>query len=647
MAKRLSMDERLEQNERKRFEFYKFLQLFYAAKEARKEWDSRYEIGKLILQNKYLTDSKLQGDTSNSQFYATDFVRKNIKLAIAESLLPDIDIRLINRRNDINPVQDVLELETNYRIDADRVVRDMEEVLIANKFFGFGAGKTYWDNDSLDADWWTGEPKHKPISANKIFYVSKDNLATKKDLIAIFHREQYTLNQFEIEYPEYYERYKDAVASCSEGDLEANYYYNMKIVNVIIGQYERKEVVKERIVINEEKSSGEMRYFSEEEYEEYLIEKGATPITMDQYKKVGQENAENLVFDEAFNATDAIDRTETRWYQVVFIPEFNIMISEPEIVTTKTRSEYIILPGDWNPDDIYSSSVAFDNKDYLKISGILLSSLVLSTTKLMKPIPIIQEGALKNEATFLQNFYKLGVKAVVDPAWQEKNKGVKAVEWLNPPQAGQMQAMLFQMVEGMLDKSMSTPNSSRGIPDYAGQSGKATELLQMQSKVGAKPDYYSVEEYLRQVADNFKDMIAYKRTYEHKIYLKMQQHIEGFSEIDGMKASIKVNGKDKTQLSEIASQCYSRVSIESNVDQKNMIKDREYKELFASGNIPFDEFIVNQSWAQSPEKLIEANGRIQNDLAVASFINGNPQLKEQVMALMQQNPEMDARDQDG
>ena len=639
----MTIDEHLLQIEKKRFDFHKATELFENCKQRRNEWDTKAMIGILILNDEYMRGKKLASDTSNqSDFYCVNFVRDNIMLSINETLTPTIDANLVNKRNETLPLQDILELELNYAVDKEHLTQDMRQILISNKFMGFGVGKTYWSQDSADEEWWTGVPKHKPIDARKVWYVSKDNLATKKDIIAVFHRERYTIDQFKAEFPEYYKEYGERIATTSEDDLKKNYHYNNGTVDIVIYQYLMSDIITERAIANEEADSYSLKYFSEEEYEEFLAEKGANAENMELFKKTGEKDESTPVFDEKIRASVPIKRTESRWYQALFIPEFQLLLEEPEMVGVE--SDYVILPGNWNPDDIYPTPIAYDYKELLKISGILLTTMVLNTVKLQKPIPLIVEGALKNESHFLKNYHKIGVVAKIDSEWARKNPNGTAVKWFNPPVSGQMQVLLYQMVEKLLDKSMSTPDVMRGIPTHAQQSGKQTQLLQMQAKVSTKPDYFAIEEYLREVCERFKRMIAEKRNYPHKLFLTKNQHIEGLTTIQGNTAEAEVNTNVDNQLIDIVDKCFVRVAVESNIEQKNQIKDMQYDKLYQRMDIPFEEYILNQSWVKNPEKLIEAHGRSHGDRAVAEFINGNPELKQQVMALMQQNPELQGED---
>jgi len=427
------------------FDFTKTLDLFKKCKEERNDWETQAEIGLLIYNNEYLKKRKLGSDTSSqSDFYTINFVKDNLLLAVNEALIPEIDVRLLNAKNEVLKIQDLLELEINYVIDKEQVTDDMKQILIANKFMGFSCGKVYWSDENPIEGWWTGSPKHKPIDSRKIWYISTDNLETKKDIVGIFHREQMTLDNFKLNYPEYYKKYSIAVTQSNEDDLSANYYYNMGIVNIITYQYKKSYKIKERVLANEESDSMNVKYFTEDEYEEYLKEKGATQDNIDIYKQAGEITEETPVFGEKIRVTKPITRTETRWFQKLFIPEMNIELDDLELVGKE--SDYIIMPGQWNPDNIYPTSEAYSYKELLKISGVLLTTMILNTVKLQKPIPIVVEGALKNEAIFLRNYHKLGVIAKVDSEWAKKNPSTKAVQWLAPPQSGQMQVMLFRLL---------------------------------------------------------------------------------------------------------------------------------------------------------------------------------------------------------
>ena len=638
----MNIEAHLLQRATKDFNFTDVIGLFERCKNERALWEAQAEIGLLIYNNEYLKNRKLESDTSNqSDFYSINFVKDNLMLAVNEALIPEIDVRLFNNKNAVEKIQDILELEINYVIDKEQVTDDMKQILIANKFMGFACGKTFWSEENPIEGWWTGSPKHKPIDPRKIWYISTDNLETKKDIVGIFHREQYTLETFKLKYPEYYEKYGMAVTQSSEEDLGNNYYYNMGIVNVMVYQYKKSYKIKERVLANEESESMKVNYFTEDEYEELLREKGASDENMDIFKETGEVVEDTPIFPEKIRVTKPITRTETRWFQVMFIPELKVQLEEIELVGKE--SDYMVMPGMWNPDNVYSTSEAYNYKELLKISGVLLTTMVLNTVKLQKPIPVVIEGALKNEATFLRNYHKLGVIAKVDSEWARKNPTAQAVRWLAPPQSGQMQAMLFQMIEKLIDKSMSAPNVSRGIPDYSQQSGKQTELLQMQAKVSTKPDYYAVERYLTAVAERFKYMIATKRNYPHQMFMGADQEIEGLTEQQGTYSKADVNTNDENKLSDIADSCYARVNVESNIDQKNQIQDMNYEKLYAQGDLPFSEFIMNQSWAKNPEKILEAHQNAQGDRAIAEALSENPELKQQVLMLMQQNPDMEAK----
>jgi len=337
-------------------------------------------------------------------------------LAVNEALIPEIDVRLFNNKNEIQKLQDILELEINYVIDKEQVTDDMKQILIANKFMGFACGKAFWSEENPIEGWWTGSPKHKPIDPRKIWYISTDNLETKKDIVGIFHREQYTLDNFKMKYPEYYKQYGVSVAKSTNDDLDTNYYYKMGIVNVIVYQYKKSYQVKERVLANEESESMKVDYFSEAEYEELLREKGANDENMDLFKETGEVVEDTPIFPEKIRVTKPITRTETRWFQKMFIPELKLELEDIELVGKE--SDYIIMPGMWNPNNVYSTSEAYNYKELLKISGVLLTTMVLNTVKLQKPIPIVVEGAvveyliILNNLVSRQSFYRCKPKLV-------------------------------------------------------------------------------------------------------------------------------------------------------------------------------------------------------------------------------------------
>ena len=636
----MTIKEYLIAKEKKEFDESRIFRLYQNCVEERKSWDLMAEIGALIYTGRYMMGAKVGGDTSSQHdFYNINFVADNLKHSINKTLANEIDVVLVNDRNEILPQQDILELELNYIIDRIRVVRDIKQILIQNKFMGFGAGVVRWDEDLADSDWWTGKPVHMPIDPRNIWYVSPHNLETKKDINMIFHRERYTLNEFKLRYPEYYEQFQYGISSMQDDKRDRLYEYNMGIVSLVTCQYQKKFITKQRAVANEEPEGMSLEYFSEDEYREYLKDIGANENNIKALSKIGENPEESVVFPEYIRASKLLERTEKPWFQCVFIPEASLMLEHS--VYVGQESNYVIMPGDWNPDSNYPIPKAYQYKELQKMAGILLTTMVLNTVKIQKPIPVVISGALKNEAHFLQNYHKIGVAAIVDPDWSHKNPGEHAVRWMLPPTPGQMQTMLFQLIEKSLDKSMSTPNVSRGMPDYSGQSGKQTALLQNMANVDSQPDYFAIEEYFRKVCDRMKDMIAEKRDYPHQLFLPNTVEIDGLTTDDGQRAIVNVNTDDTDKLVDVARHCYSRVIVEQNMEQKKQIKDAKYENLFTAGIIDFEEYIMNQSWADKPEKLLRSYERSGNDRAVAQYINANPQVKEAVLQMMQQTPSLE------
>ena len=625
----MNIDEYILHKTRKNFDFVKAYQLFNDCKTIREEWDDEAEIGALIYGNKYLVPKD-----GKSEFYVTNFVRDNLMLSLNQSIVPGIDVRLENNKFENTPLQDSLELELNYIVDREKIFDDVRQIMISKKFMGFGFGKVYWSQDAVDDAWWTGSPKHKPIDPRKIWYVSTDNLESKKDIVGVFHRETFTLDKFRQMYPKYYKMYGEAVTETTEEILDASYNYQMKLVDVVIYQFKVEEIMDQRVVANEETESMNMEYFTESEYEEYLTERGATPENIEEYKRAGEQSESNPVFEEKIRASVKLKRSESRWVQVVFIPELMVQLEEPELVGK--LSDYIIMPGELNLESVYSTSEAYSYKDLLKISGVLLTTMMLNTIRLQKPIPIIIEGALKNEANFIENYYKTGVIGKVDPDWAKKNNNIKAVYWLEPPVAGQMQMMLFNLIQSMTDKSMSAPNVMRGVSDYSQQSGKQTELLQQQASQASKPDFKSIDTYLTQVCERFKNMIANKRDYPHNIFLPRESHIEGLSVQTERNAVIEVNTNNKNQFADIADKCFAKVVTPPNEQQEEQIKDMQYEKMYREGDISFDMFANNASWVDNPEKVIENHVNSQGDRAFAEMLSKNPDMKQQVIQFIQQ-----------
>lgn len=646
----LSIREYLQKKYRDAFDQDEMSELFTKAKSDRSTWDAECEIGIEILTNEFEPQS-LEGNdpsanqpseqTSQTKYVKLGQIKRDLMHNVYETMFSAIDITLKNEEEKKPKNLELLQHETNYCIDKVRLLRQCDEILIARKFMGYGVGRESWDKYSLgyDGKWITGVPEFDPIDPRRFWF-----RATRKDLSDIdicFHLERYSLSLVKQLFPELAKEMSETFAT--DGEANKKYInYQKGFVDLVVIEQKQSFMVDEIPVINE--IEGEVKYFLKEEYYDYLQNrfiKGSEPDSGVELEVMNRtkDKMDDIIFPQGIVSGNMERRREDYWFQTIVVwDDFNKIVQKP--INIGKQSSYSILPGNWHPDRIYPTSEAYEHKDLAEIRMIMLTTMLLNTIRIHKPIPVTVDGALANETWFLQNYGKLNVRARVRQEWVDRgNDPRKAVFWLQAPETGQMQLMFNNIIENALEENQNAQKVSRGFSDSPDESGRAIALKQQASGTGGRGDLSSLEVFLGNIATRMANDLAEKRIYQHNI-----MGVDGMEEVNAMdRVGNMVPEKDITQL---ADSFYVEVDIDPNAEYQKFLKKQEMRELHQEGSISYGDYMKNMDLS-NVDQLIANNIEEKQTLQIAEYINQNPQLKQALIQFMQQNPEAVNQEQQG
>ena len=638
----MSIRDYLEKKYREIFNPQQMSELFTAAKSDRATWDVECEIGVQILTNEFepsvleATDpeaNEVSKQSLQTRYVKLGQIKRNLMHNVYENMFSAIDVTLKNEEKEKPKNLELLQHETNYAIDKEKALRKCDEILICRKFMGYGVGRQTWDKYSLgyDSKWITGIPVFEPIDPRRVWFRARRKDLSDKDLV--FHTERYSTELLKQMFPEFAKQLSDTFATDTKAnDKYINYRHGY--VDLVTIEQKYSFMVDEIPIINE--IEGEVKYFLKEEYYDYLQNrfiKGSEPESGIELEVMNRtkDDRDDIVFPQGITAGAMERRREDYWFQTIVVwDDFNKILQKPTNIGK--RSSYMILPGNWHPDRIYPKSEAFEHSDLCSIRMIMLTTMLLNTIRIHKPIPVTVDGALANETWFLQNYAKTNVRARVRREWVEQGHDPRqAVFWLKAPETGQMQVLFNNIIENALEENQNAQKVARGFSDSPDESGRAIALKQEAAGTGGRGDFLTLVEFLTETSEKLANDLAEKRIYQHEI--------EG---LDGMET---VNGTDQignmvpeTDITQLADTFFVEVDVDPNAEYQKFLKEQKMKALHDEGSIAYEDYMKNLD-LPNVEELIRNNIQEKQNLQIAEYINQNPELKQALIQFMQEHPE--------
>ena len=599
---------------------------YNTAKEHRQSsgWETQADVGIQIMTNRFFDDKSVDGDNKKSKRYGINFVKRDLFHKQSELMANDFDVILHNRKNQISSSLSRLQQVLNCAIDEFSFLRKGDSCLTSMLFMGFGCAKIGWNGIKRSGGWISGVPQFEAIDPRKIFFDPSTSWMNRDSMRYICHVEQVDTEKLKVLYPEK----ADGITDTLEQGLYDNKLSEDEmrgITDVVYIQYRKTFINEVRAIIDE--VEGVTKFFMDEEVKEVLTQK-SQELTPEYVVDNTSKYEDDKVFPEGVVMSDSFKKEDDVIFQCVFIPSLGLILEKPKIVGSEF--DYVILCGDPDPDSAYLFSRAWDTKDLLNIHSLMFTILLLNTMRIHKPIPIIESGSLEDEDFFLKNYDQIGVFAKVNPEWSITHPGVNPVRWLSAPASGQMQTMLMGVLEKEIDQALNSSPNTRGISEYASQSGAAVRNQQAAAARGDRSDFFNMREFYRKSVERLKYYLVKYKKYPFEIYGLKDDDTLGDVTVN---LPVEEDPNQETNLAKASEDSYIEIKINENLEALKQAKEQKMLALF-DRNLIAPEDVLRDMNIDNVEKIIKNNGKYQEDLQLAQMINSNPEIKEQVIAML-------------
>lgn len=637
MAKAISIKEYLTAVERAKFGIEELTDLtrkYNECKEDRKDWDKNADFGRMIQNNDFsFMDSLLRKKSNTTKTWGINFIKTNIKYSNAATIAATVKVNLKNERGSNPKGQQLLKAETNYAIDKFNLLRKSDQCLEDVKYTGMTYIYVGWDDlNHDDTDWFTGIPIYKPILPEKVWIDPYIEEKDKSDMHYLFHREQHRIKSLKRQFP----KLADQIPEATENEDGRS---GRGIVDVVRCQYMVKVPIERRAIVSE--ATGKVRYHLESEYEDYIKTKaGSDQLSeeeLESLKDLGEENDETVIFSETINATKKIKSILTCWYEMIFIPEHNLILEKPHYIGNTIR--YAVMSGERVANSSYSCGEPTDNRDLIEATILMMTIQLYDTIKRNRPIIGILPGSILNEDEVRNNWGHPNLTVLYNEVFFAANTHLRprdAITVQEMPQMGQMQVLLNEKLEQAAEKAQNSPNVRKGIQDYAQQPAKAIVALQQASIEGGKATYNQYKEFLRQSFEILKNLIAENRDYEHEIRTLLSSNTSGIDQME------KVNHDSESMLIDAAIQCKVQVLLDENSEMTKAIKEQKALQLYGLKDEHGMSLITTDDFLRSyiPDEAETIIKNREQRLEESQNLVESPEIQNMMAQAMQQNPQL-------
>lgn len=307
------------------------------------------------------------------------------------------------------------------------------------------------------------------------------------------------------------------------------------------------------------------------------------------------------------------------WFQFFFSYDLGEMLTDIEYIGDKDFFQILwgLKSGDKN---VYPTSWTMLSADGLDLSTIAMTIAAVQAIKNGNPMPIVEEGSLKDIDDFIENRNNLDYVAQVSADWRMQHPGEKPISFAEGRFDANVAVLLQNLVNNMIKTNLGMVDSARGVSDYAGQSGVQTAQLQSAAAIYTKYDELSYKHYLKQIAELLLSFIGEFRTYEHTL--------PGIGD-SGMQETMTINeGNLATWDYE---DYYCVPIIENNPEAIRQLRRQEAIQLRQGQSISNLDMLRMLEYPNAEQ--LEQNRINENQiLQVANFLAANPDILNAIMS---------------
>lgn len=593
----------LEERERSasRNDFLKWKDRLMDAQSARKQWDIDYQICSKIRANQIpigIEGSDLVQFTD--KMYKDNWVIKANNWKQSYILAADVIVELRSRAggDDGDRNREFLEMETNYTMDEFDMVAATDDPVSDWIWYGYGISYLNWNTMRANKGWKTGVPQFMHIPCQSFWVDSSANQAGWKNRRWEFAKFQIDIDDAKERYPRVADMIFESPVSPDHGDASDK----KDVFDVYLCQYKRE--IRMKVVdvsyTHENKEHTEQVYYKD--VEEYLA-------NVDPDKEL----PDNMFLSEPYEIEKEC------WFQFFFSYDLGEMLTDIEYIGS--RDFFQILWGlKSGSENIYPTTWTMLSADGLDLSTIAMTIAAVQAIKNGNPMPIVEEGSLKDLDDFIENRNNLDYVAQVNADWRLLHPGEKPISFSEGRFDANVAVLLQNLVNNMIKTNLGMVDSARGVSDYAGQSGVQTAQLQSAAAIYTKYDELSYKHYLKQIAELLLSFIGEFRTYEHTL--------PGIGE-DGTQQTMTIN--EGNLASWEYEDYYCVPIIENNPEAIRQLRRQEAIQLRQGQSISNLDMLRMLEYPNA-EQLEQNRINESQILQVANFLANNPDILNAIMS---------------
>jgi len=568
---------------------------------ARSVWDKEFEICAKIRANEIPiggASSELADFTD--RMYKDNWVIKSNNWKESYIMAADTIIELRSRAggDDGDPNREYLEMELNYTMDEFDFLPKTSDVIADWVWYGYGVSYLNWNTLRANKGWKSGIPDFRYIPCQSYWVDSAANQAGWKNRRYEFAKFQMDVEDAKDQFPEIADKIFETATNTTHGDA-----CNRKdIFDIYLCQYKREERLKvcDVVYTNNNKEFTEQVYYKD--VEEYLA-------TVDPDKEL----PDNIFVSEPYLIEKEC------WYQFFFSYELGIQITDIEYIGTQDFFQILwgLKAGSTN---IYPTSWTMLSADALDISTVAMTLVAIQAIKNGNPMPIVEEGSIKDMDDFTENRNNLDYVAQVLADWRVQHPNERAISYAEGRYDANIAVLLANMVKEVIKTNMGAIDSARGVSDFAGQSGVQTAQLQSAAAIYTKHDELSFKAYLKQICELLLAFIGEYRTYEHQL--------PGVDD-QGMSQTVTINegGLPTWDYTEY----YCVPMVENNPEAIRQLRRQEAIQLRQGQSISNLDMLKMLEYPNA--EMLERNRINENQiLQVANFLAANPDILNAIMS---------------
>jgi len=527
------------------------------------------------------------------KFFVDNMIIKIVKWMVSMLSGSVVSFDLQSNASSRDENTELLEEELNLTSAILDIPKQVAPALYDYLYLGMGFVRIFWDSQDVSIAWETGKPVIKHVDAMKMYIDPTTNEIDKSDCKYFFHVERFNYKELSKQYPKYKKQFHD------KKDKD-------DCIEIVTVQYKVTEIVKSMWIIDNAQNPPKKWIIPVSEWEEF--------------------KAKGNVLAEQMEISTEFDNRKSFWYEARFFHDIELVIQPPKYIGE--RSSYHIISYAHNHKSAYSLGLVYFLLDIQNMNIILLTTMTIMTMKYMKPEKIIRGQSLLN-----QDFYKafgdqIGVYPETDPVWDEQHKDALPVSYVPLPEFPQGINHLMNLTKEFADDLSGVTKTMKGEPQYSQMSGVAAAQFMSAGKIYHKEEQIKAQQILTEIGYHLMFLLAEYRNFPHIV-----QHLD----VDNQMRNVTVNDPEKSPFFFEPERTLCFAEIVENVELINQIKRDMAMQLKQMGCLSTLDLLQN-SGMDNPNRLYKSVLAEQQILEIIEFLNQNPDVKQQLEALIAQNP---------